>query len=66
MAITGSYGIRRAEYREGDMVCGECYRPWREDITPAGRCPWEASHATDRRGDIATRKRNAVIAGFWG
>ena len=65
-ATKGAYGIPRTEYRDGDMVCGECYRSWREDITPAGRCPWEHMHSRDRRGDIAIRKRNAIIAGWWG
>lgn len=65
-AARGLYGIPRTEYREGDMVCLECYRSWREDITPAGRCPWEYSHPTDRAVDRATRKRKAVIAGMWG
>lgn len=61
----GMLGIRRTEYRPGDVVCLECYRSWREDITPAGRCPWEHLHARDRWQDIATRKRRCVIAGWW-
>lgn len=65
-AARGLYGIPRTEYREGDMVCLECYRSWREDIAPAGRCPWEYRHPTDRDVDRATRKRKAVIAGMWG
>lgn len=66
MAVKGAYGIARTEYQEGDMICPECYRSWREDITPAGRCPWEYQHSTDRVGDRLTRRRKAVIAGFWG
>ena len=66
MAIKGAYGIARTEYRDGDMVCLDCYRSWREDITPSGRCPWEYQHSTDRQVDRGTRKRKAVIAGFWG
>lgn len=65
MALKGAYGISRTEYRAGDMICLECYRSWREDITPAGRCPWEHAHSTDRAGDRNTRKRKAVIAGLW-
>lgn len=65
-ATTGAYGIRRTEYRHGDIICQECYRSWREDVTPAGRCPWEYLHQTDRREHIALRKRKAVIAGLWG
>lgn len=66
MATKGAYGIARTEYRDGDMICQECYRSWREDITPAGRCPWEHLHSTDRVEDRATRKRKAVIGGLWG
>lgn len=66
MATKGAYGITRTEYREGDIICLECYRSWREDITPAGRCPWEYQHLKDREADRAIRKRKAVIAGFWG
>lgn len=65
-ATVGSFGIRRTGYRHGDMVCLTCYRSWREDITPSGRCPWEYQHAGDRVADRAIRKRKAVIAGFWG
>lgn len=66
MATKGAYGIPRTEYREDDLICLECYRSWREDITPSGRCPWEHLHAGDRRTHIALRKRKAVIAGLWG
>lgn len=65
MAINGAYGITRTEYRSGDMICLECYRSWREDITPAGRCPWEYQHTTDQRAHVALRKRKAVIGGLW-
>jgi hypothetical protein len=66
MGIAGMYGIRRTEYRTGDMVCLTCYRSWREDVTPAGRCPWEYQHDTDHRQDVALRRRKCIIAGFWG
>lgn len=66
MATKGAYGIPRTEYRDGDMICLECYRSWREDITPAGRCPWEYQHDTDRAVHVSLRKRKAVIAGLWG
>lgn len=66
MAIKGSFGITRTEYRGGDMICQECYRSWREDITPSGRCPWEHLHTADQRAHVALRKRKAVIAGLWG
>lgn len=66
MATKGMYGINRAEYLPGRMICEECYRAWREDITPAGRCPWEHLHETDRSEHVALRKRKAVIAGLWG
>lgn len=26
------------------IVCGTCRRAWVEDVTPAGRCPWEHLH----------------------
>lgn len=29
------------------LVCGECGRAWAEDVTPAGRCPWEHLHVTE-------------------
>lgn len=61
MATKGSYGIARTEYRKGDMLCEECYRSWREDITPSGRCPWEYQHSTDRAGDKAIRRRKVVM-----
>lgn len=66
MAVKGMLGIPRVEYRDGCMTCLECYRHWVDDITPAGRCPWEYQHATDRPEHVALRKRKAVIAGFWG
>lgn len=65
MATKGAYGITRTEYRDGDMICLECYRSWREDITPAGRCPWEHQHTMDHHAHIALRKRKAVIGGLW-
>lgn len=65
MATKGAYGITRTEYRHGDMVCLTCYRSWREDITPAGRCPWEQLHATDQRAHVALRKRRVIIGGLW-
>lgn len=66
MAIKGMFGITRVEYRTGCMTCGECYRHWADDITPAGRCPWEYQHETDRPEHVALRKRRAVTAGLWG
>lgn len=41
----GAYGIR--EVRDGLMECGTCGRRWAEDITPAGRCPWEHLHSEE-------------------
>ena len=29
------------------IVCGTCGKAWLRDITPAGRCPWEADHPED-------------------
>lgn len=41
----GAYGIEAVDpSTPGAMVCGECGRAWADDITPAGRCPWEADH----------------------
>lgn len=38
----GAFGI---EYDpDGDIKCGECEMRWSQDITPAGRCPWEYDH----------------------
>lgn len=66
MATKGLFGISRVEYRGDCVTCLECYRHWAEDITPAGRCPWEHLHERDQRTHVALRKRKAVIAGFWG
>lgn len=29
---------------DGAVTCGTCGTSWAEDITPAGRCPWEYDH----------------------
>jgi hypothetical protein len=42
----GSYGIEAIDpLTPGALICGSCGRAWAEDITPAGRCPWEIDHA---------------------
>lgn len=42
----GAYGIKAVSpLTPGAMICGSCGRAWLEDITPAGRCPWEDKHA---------------------
>jgi hypothetical protein len=42
---TGAYSIESVDpATPGAMVCGECGRAWLDDITPAGRCPWEEDH----------------------
>jgi hypothetical protein len=42
---TGAYGIRSVSpSTDGAFICGTCGRAWLEDITPAGRCPWEDRH----------------------
>lgn len=41
----GAFGI---EYNpDGQVQCGHCGLTWEEDITPAGRCPWEWDHEYD-------------------
>lgn len=42
----GAYGIESVNPLEHPdaLVCGQCYAAWVEDITPAGRCPWEYDH----------------------
>lgn len=41
----GAYGIQQVTSGTPDaMTCGTCGRSWLEDITPAGRCPWEERH----------------------
>lgn len=41
----GAYGIRDVPASTpGANICGTCGRAWLEDITPAGRCPWEDRH----------------------
>jgi len=45
----GAYGIRQVpSSTPGAITCGSCGRSWTEDITPAGRCPWEAEHEPER------------------
>lgn len=42
---TGMYGIESvSEDTPGALTCAECGMSWAEDITPAGRCPWEHDH----------------------
>lgn len=44
-APTGAYGIQAVPpHTPGALTCGTCGRAWMEDITPAGRCPWEDVH----------------------
>jgi hypothetical protein len=31
----------------GAIICGSCGAAWLEDITPAGRCPWEYNHGEE-------------------
>lgn len=41
----GAYGIKAVDpTTAGAIVCGSCGRAWTDDITPAGRCPWEELH----------------------
>jgi len=41
----GAYGIKAVPANTpGAMTCGHCGLSWAEDITPAGRCPWEYDH----------------------
>lgn len=41
----GAYGIRQVRPdTPGAIICATCHRAWLEDITPSGRCPWEAEH----------------------
>lgn len=42
----GAYGIKAIDpMTPGAIICGSCGKAWAEDITPAGRCPWEDNHA---------------------
>ena len=44
----GSYGIESVPSDTPDaLTCGHCGLSWLEDITPAGRCPWEYDHEYD-------------------
>ena len=44
----GAYDIRAVDPdTDGAIVCGTCGRAWMEDITPAGRCPWEDEHGEE-------------------
>lgn len=53
----GAYDIRAVDPETpGAVICGTCGRAWTEDITPAGRCPWEDEHNVeddDELGDEA-------------
>lgn len=40
----GAYGVKRVPTTQAEFICGSCGRGWNEDITPAGRCPWEHLH----------------------
>ena len=43
--LIGSYGIEEVPAdTPSALICGECGRAWMEDITPAGRCPFEYEH----------------------
>ena len=47
MATKGAYGIKEVpSYTPFALTCQDesCGRSWVEDITPAGRCPWEHEH----------------------
>lgn len=48
----GAYGIVAIDPTiPNAIVCGSCGRAWAEDITPAGRCPWEDLHAEEDDSD---------------
>lgn len=48
----GLYGITAVDpSTPGALRCGTCGRAWLDDITPAGRCPWEYHH-TDTEGEV--------------
>lgn len=52
----GLYGIVAVPIgTPGALTCQEesCGRSWIEDITPAGRCPWEYDHAIESEEDYA-------------
>lgn len=45
----GAYGIEEVPPQTPDaLTCYDpsCLRSWLDDITPAGRCPWEHLHST--------------------
>lgn len=43
--LVGALGIKSVDPKTpGAIVCGACGKAWMEDITPAGRCPWEGDH----------------------
>lgn len=49
----GAYGIHRVVgTTPGAITCGTCARSWLEDITPAGRCPWESEHDEEDGDDL--------------
>lgn len=53
--MTGAYGIEEVPASTpGAMTCGTCGRSWADDITPAGRCPWEYDHVDEEEEDAPT------------
>jgi hypothetical protein len=49
----GTYGIIQVDPATTPrlLTCAVCARSWAEDITPAGRCPWEHMHDDDEPDD---------------
>ncbi|QGJ95231.1 hypothetical protein QDA11_gp11 [Microbacterium phage Jayden] len=58
--MTGAYGIEEVpRSTPGALICGSCGRAWTEDITPAGRCPWEAEHDEPKPAPLAPEDHDA-------
>jgi hypothetical protein len=44
--------VNPAQHPEA-LICNTCGKAWAEDITPAGRCPWESDHDDNSWPDAA-------------
>lgn len=66
----GAYGIEEVpRSTPGALICGTCGKAWTQDITPAGRCPWEAEHREPRTdaellGTVVT-VTNPTVGSSW-
>ncbi|AXH70193.1 hypothetical protein HOT74_gp82 [Microbacterium phage KaiHaiDragon] len=59
----GAFGIEAVDpSTPGALICGTCGRAWLEDITPAGRCPWEYDHPSVDQEDTFLTRLHGIVA----